>query len=176
MKEYQFTLKFKLPDSKQNPADHEDALFEAGCDDALMGTGIDGRIALDFSREAENAEDAVLSALAAVYRAIPDAKLIEATPDLVGLSDIATLLKISRQAMRKMMLVNSDRFPLPVHEGKQILWHMSKIVAFLQSTARYELSSEIGEVAEVNRTLNTVIQTKDINRNTEARFREILQA
>ena len=176
MKEYQFTLKFKLSNSKQNPADYEDTLFDAGCDDALIGTGIDGRIALDFSREAENAEDAVLSALAAVYQAIPDAKFIEATPDLVGLSDIATLLKISRQAMRKVMLVNSDIFPLPVHEGKQILWHMSKIVAFLKSTARYELPSEIAEVAEVNRTLNTVIQTEDIDKNTEARVRAILQA
>jgi len=40
---------------------YEDALFEAGCDDALI-TVIDGQIRLDFDREAESYESAVASA------------------------------------------------------------------------------------------------------------------
>ena len=55
-----------------------------GCDDALVGIGKPGRIALDFTREADSAEEAVISALSAVKRAIPDAEFVEATPDFVG--------------------------------------------------------------------------------------------
>lgn len=47
-------------------------------------------------REVSNAREAVGSALADVRRAVPDAKLIEATPDLVGLTDVAELMGVSR--------------------------------------------------------------------------------
>lgn len=63
-----------------------------GSDDALIGIGQSGRIALQFTRVAENAFEAVFGAVKDVKRAIPDAKLIEATPDLVGLSDIAEVI------------------------------------------------------------------------------------
>ncbi|MDE2745372.1 MAG: hypothetical protein OXI41_05235 [Chloroflexota bacterium] len=42
-----------------------DALFEAGCDDALFG-GANGVQCADFHRETDQVEDAVLSAIAAV--------------------------------------------------------------------------------------------------------------
>lgn len=52
-------------------------LGEAGCDDALVGIGQPGRLALEFNREAADADEAVRSALADVRRAVPSAKLIE---------------------------------------------------------------------------------------------------
>jgi hypothetical protein len=55
-------------------------LGEAGCDDALVGIGQPGRIALNFTREADSAQQAFISALEDVRRAIPDAELIEAKP------------------------------------------------------------------------------------------------
>jgi len=58
----------------------------------------------------------MLSAVPDVQRAIPGARLIEAGPDYVGLTEIAKLLGISRQAMRKVMAKNIETFPLPVHE------------------------------------------------------------
>ncbi|MYE84879.1 MAG: hypothetical protein F4X31_01355 [Gammaproteobacteria bacterium] len=74
MKTYEFTLKFSFPDE-----DHVDGmdelverLGEVGCDDALVGTGKAGRLALDFCREAESAFEAVSSAIADVKTAIPD--------------------------------------------------------------------------------------------------------
>ncbi len=42
-----------------------DALFEAGCDDALFG-GANGVQCADFHRETDQIEDAVLSAIAAI--------------------------------------------------------------------------------------------------------------
>ncbi len=54
-----------------------------------VGVGQPGRIALEFTRESETAEAALVSAVADVKRAIPTAKLIEVSPDFVGLSDTA---------------------------------------------------------------------------------------
>jgi hypothetical protein len=68
-----------------------------------------------FTREAESAKRAIVSALEDVKKAIPAAKLIEAGPDLVGLADVADMLGMSRQNMRKLMLVHAANFPAPVH-------------------------------------------------------------
>jgi hypothetical protein len=46
MNEFEFTLKFSLPDSTQNSQEHIEALGEAGCDDAIIGIGQKGRVAL----------------------------------------------------------------------------------------------------------------------------------
>ena len=54
-----------------------------------VGVGQPGRIALEFMRENETAEAALVSASADVKRAIPTAKLIEVSPDFVGFSDAA---------------------------------------------------------------------------------------
>jgi hypothetical protein len=49
-------------------------------------------IALDFIREADNALEAVMPAIEDVKRVIPDAQLVEATPDLMGLTDNTELV------------------------------------------------------------------------------------
>jgi hypothetical protein len=79
MTTYDFILRFQLPDTAADPAHVIDAIFEAGCDDAVVGIGTPGSIALDFSRDAPTAEDAINSATNAVIRAIPGAKLAEVT-------------------------------------------------------------------------------------------------
>lgn len=92
MREYEFILKFRLPDPAVDPGQFIEALAEAGCDDAAIGVGQRGCIALDFAREADTAADAIISAMQAVERAIPGAELIEAGPDFVGLTDVAELV------------------------------------------------------------------------------------
>lgn len=77
MTSHDFVLRFALPDPGANPGHFLDALFEAGCDDAVIGIGLAGSVALDFSREAASADVAVRSAIEAVMTAIPDAKLTE---------------------------------------------------------------------------------------------------
>ncbi len=57
-----------------------DALFEAGCDDALLGSR-DGVQYLGFDREAESLSQAVRSALADVER-VPDLKVVGINEDL----------------------------------------------------------------------------------------------
>lgn len=91
MSEYEFTLKFRLPDAGADPESFLDPLADAGCDDALVGIGQPGRIALDFTREAPSAKDAIASALRAVQEAIPGAELVEAVPDFARLSEAAEI-------------------------------------------------------------------------------------
>jgi len=78
MMEFEFTLKFTLAaGSSPNMDELVERLGAAGCNDALVGIGQTGRIALDFTREAESAKQAIFSALEQVRRAIPTAKLLE---------------------------------------------------------------------------------------------------
>lgn len=55
-------------------------LGAAGCDDALVGVGQPGRMALEFTREAGSAQGAIQSAQADVSRVVPTAQLFEAAP------------------------------------------------------------------------------------------------
>ena len=87
--EYTFTLKYQLTDDDRDSQTLVERLGEAGCDDALVGIGQPGRLALEFTREAVDADEAVRSALADVRRAAPSARLIEVAPDLVGLTAVS---------------------------------------------------------------------------------------
>jgi predicted TIM-barrel enzyme len=49
-------------------SDYEDALFEAGCDDALISV-VDGRLRLDFEREAESYDSAIETARRDIQKA-----------------------------------------------------------------------------------------------------------
>ncbi len=154
MAEYEFTLKFRLPDTSADPAQFVDALAAAGCDDALVGVGQRGRIALDFSREASSALKAMSSAIRSVRKAIPGAELAEAGPDFVGLSDMADLAGCSRQNMRKLALASVATFPMAVHEGSPSIWHLAAVLKWLGETKRYEIDAQALEVAESTMALN----------------------
>jgi hypothetical protein len=49
--EYDFVLKFKLAEGSADANNLVERLGEAGCDDAVVGIGQPGRIALNFTRE-----------------------------------------------------------------------------------------------------------------------------
>ncbi|TWC65695.1 AlpA family transcriptional regulator [Herbaspirillum sp. SJZ099] len=147
--EYTFTLKYQLADDDRDPDTLVERLGEAGCDDALVGTGQPGRLALEFTREAADAGVAVRSALADVRRAAPSARLIEVAPDLVGLTDVADIVGVSRQNMRKLMLAYPGCFPVPVHEGSTSIWHLADVLTWLQSRGGYSLTEDVLAVAQV---------------------------
>src|SRR5690554_5826843 len=89
--DYIFRPKYQLADHDSDPDALVGRLGVAGCDDAPVGVGRPGRLALEFSREANSAEEAVRTALADVKSAVPSARLIEASPDFVGLTDVADI-------------------------------------------------------------------------------------
>ena len=174
MEHYDFTLRFALGRSDADPGSCLERLASEGCDDALIGMGCGGRIALNFTRRASSAIDAVLSAVSDVKRAIPDAKLIEVGPDLVGLTDIAQLLGFTRQNMRKLMLRNDADFPLPVHDGKPAIWHLSTVLAWLKEKKPYPLDETLLDVARVSMQCNLLREMAELDPEISKRLRAMM--
>jgi hypothetical protein len=162
MTDYEFTLKFSLPNPEAEPDQYIAALAAAGCDDALIGIGQSGRIALDFTRTAGSAFGAISSALRDVRRAIPKAVLVEASPDFVGLTDVADIAGFTRQNMRKLMIGNMSTFPVAVHEGKPALWHLATILTWLNEQQQRAVDGALLEVATTNMALNIAKETRKL--------------
>lgn len=156
---YNFSLIFTRPETPAATDELIEALAEAGCDDAMVGTGHPGHIALEFDRVAESATEAVGSAIRDVESALPEAVLIEASPDLVGLTDIAEIAGISRQALRKLMQSRQD-FPRPAHCGNPSLWHLAPMLDWLEQEKRYNVAEALRAVSQQTLRLNTQIQNQ----------------
>lgn len=75
---FPFTLNYQITSDESDVDALLERLAEEGCDDALVGTGLPGRLALEFVREAFSADEAIEEAMADVSRALPSARLIEA--------------------------------------------------------------------------------------------------
>lgn len=156
MREYEFTLKFALSEKDQDIDILVERLGEAGCTDALVGIGQAGRIGLDFTREATSAMNAIVSAYKDVKTAIPDAVLVEASPDMVGLTDVADFVGVSRQYMRKLVIETQMDFPTPIHEGTPTIWHLSSILNWFRGRGEYKVDLGLIEIAEANMHFNLV--------------------
>lgn len=172
MAEYTFTLIFSLPHGQKDPEQWVGMLGAGGCDDALVGIGVTGRIALNFTREAGCAEEALLSALKDVSRLIPDASLVEAAPDLVGLSDVAELLGVSRQYIRKVM-VSREAFPTPMHDGKTALWNLEAVLQWLNNTGVKSIPAPLLDIAKVTRQCNLRRALTALNPAFQARLEKL---
>lgn len=152
--EFEFGMKFKLGDTDLDSRERVEQLAKAGCDDAVIGTGQPGRIALDFTREARSVKEAIISALRDVKKAIPDAELIEVTPDFVGLTDVAELVGVTRQNMRKLMLSHPTTFPAPIHEGSASVWHLAHVLRWLAERGDYEIERQLRDIAAMAMQVN----------------------
>lgn len=172
--EYTFMLKYQLVSNDSNMDALVERLGEAGCDDALVGIGQSGRLALEFTRDAPDAGAAVRSALADVRRAAPSARLIEVAPDLVGLTDVADLVGVSRQNMRKLMLSHSDSFPAPVHDGSASIWHLADVLAWLEARGTYSLARGLLDVARVALQVNVAKEGRRVSRAASKEFEPLL--
>lgn len=155
---YDFSLTFALKGPV--PDDLADLLWVAGCDDALIGIGRPGRLALHFTRDAATADKAVATAARSVKSVIPSSELIEAAPDYAGLTDIADLVGVSRQNMRKFLLANPGTFPSPIHDGNPSVWHLAPVLAWLRSEKAYEIESALLEIATTNMNINVMRQVE----------------
>ncbi|SMG47271.1 helix-turn-helix transcriptional regulator [Paraburkholderia susongensis] len=160
--EYVFTLKYRLADEDCEADAIVERLGEAGCDDATIGVGQPGRLGLLFSREGASALEAVVSALKDVKRAVPSARLVEAGPDFVGLTDVAEVAGVSRQNMRKLMLSHATDFPPPVHEGSASVWHLSDVLEWLTARGGYDIKADVADVAKLAKQINLAKEARQI--------------
>jgi len=170
MKAYEFELRFNLGAADADPEQFLDRLHDCGCDDALVGIGKRGRIGLSFNREAQSARDAILSAIKDVKRAIPDAQFIEAAPDFVGVTDIATYLGFSRQNMRKILDRAGAAFPAPAHDGNRPMWHLEPVLQWFAEAEGREIEPPLLEVAQAAMSVNVARDQAHLSRRTADGF------
>jgi hypothetical protein len=154
MGEYEFTLRFDISQVAADIDDCVESLGAGGCDDATIGVGIPGRLALMFARDAASAEDAVITALRDVETALPEAILFEAAPDFVGITEVADIMGKTRQNMRKLLLSCSAGTPLPIHEGSSSIWHLAPVLEWLRDEKQYAIDPALIDLARTNMQLN----------------------
>ena len=157
MKSYHFSLVLSGVDRATKEL--EDAFYEAGCDDALI-CFYNGSVYLEFDRVAQSFEVALSSAIRDVESVRLQARVESVDAgDFVGLSDMAKLSGLSRQAIA--LLKDGKRgdgsFPSPVLrlEGSQPLWKWSRVARWLfqQGKLAEELALNAELVDKYNRAL-----------------------
>lgn len=166
---FDFNLVFALPDGGGKAEAYLDALFEAGCDDATIGLAVPGRIALAFSREATSADAAIKSAIQAVCKAVPGARLIEAGPDLVNLAEIADVVGFSRQNMQKYATGKIRQieapFAPPVVSGAPSLYRLYEVCQWLRRHTDISLGQHICDLSLQTARLNMKLQQQRLRRS-----------
>jgi len=116
----------------------------------------------------------VLSAVLDVRLALPGATLIEAGPDYVGVSEVADLVRRSRQNIRKLLVGSGSWGPPPVHEGSSSLWHLAPVLLWLRDQKHYSIEDDLLDLATTNMQLNQVARESALGGEAEHRIRSVL--
>lgn len=123
----------------------EDALHASGCDDALI-CAYGNSVYVEFDRDAKTLDDAISSAVDNIESAGIGAIVESVDSALVGLSDIADMTQMSRQAiaMLKDGTRGSGDFPCPIQriKGQSPLWDWAEVANWLLKNGRLKEGSE----------------------------------
>ena len=158
--EHSFTLYFDGADPRRD--DHCDAIYEAGCDDALVGSDGTGFNA-GFIRAGTSFTRAVFSAIHDLESSVPGLRVTRIESDeLVPLSVIARRTGRSRESIR--LLAGGQRgpgdFPAAVDyvDGPARMWSWSEVSAWFR---RYEGNEpEAPGISQFARALNGVLEAR----------------
>ncbi|WP_142501520.1 DNA-binding protein [Klebsiella sp. 2680] len=90
---------------------------------------------------------------------------IEVAPDWVGLTDVADIIGMSRQNMRKLMLAHPGSFPALVHEGSASIWHLADVLTWLQAKGRNSLGKGVLGVAQIALQVNLAKEGQRLSRS-----------
>lgn len=114
----------------------EDALYTAGCDDALLYQQ-NGILHLEFEREAASLKEAVSSAMAAITSANVPVEIAGVEPgDIVTAAEIGRRLGLSREYVRLLVIGErgAGQFPMPIARptSKMYLWSWREVAQYAQ--------------------------------------------
>lgn len=115
--------------------EQEDALFEAGCDDATISVQ-SGRVCLSFSRTARSRKEAILSAIRDVHRSNVGARVLQVDDGyLVTQAEIARRIGRTRQLVCQYVAGTRGpgSFPPPTYQVPEgvALWRWSEVADWL---------------------------------------------
>ena len=77
MTQQEYTLIFSLQDPQEDPGVYVSDLHAHGCDDALLGIGKKGRIALNFIRDTSDVQEDMNDLVELIEHVIPGAQCVE---------------------------------------------------------------------------------------------------
>jgi transcriptional regulator with XRE-family HTH domain len=176
-KEYDFVL--VLSGIPEITGDVEDALFEAGCDDATLGTR-GGTVYLSFTREAPSFISAVTSAIQDVRKAGIGADVLRIDEcSLVTQADIARKLGVSRQMVHQYLTGERGPgdFPSPICHitEKAPLWYWCEVAVWLSKNGLIdeEQREQAFEAAMINNVLERRYQYRIEPSLAESAFHEL---
>ena len=141
----------------------EDALYEAGCDDAILAFR-NGIAYLEFDRLATSLEAAILSAVRDVELADPRLTVVRVEPgDPVNASEIARRVQLTREYIR--LLAQGKRgdgeFPAPQSgiTGKTLVWSWAEVVRWMSQHGMLE-DKPLVEAALTIRDMNDALEVR----------------
>jgi hypothetical protein len=155
-----FSFSLILADPVEINSEIEDALFEAGCEDALLGTRC-GVAYLDFDRRAKSLSDAIQTAIRDVHQAGFQVARVE-PDDIVNSAEIARRTGRSRESIRQ--LVSGARgpggFPRPVSSITKAspLWNWVEVAEWFSHTQ--PLAETLVEGATTIGKINAVLEAR----------------
>jgi hypothetical protein len=159
---HSFTLFFGGADVLED--EHLDALYEAGCDDALFGAR-DGVQYGAFDREAASFSGALASAIRDVTSALPGLRIVRIEPDeFVTMAAIAKRSGLSREYIR--LLSNQQRgpggFPAPIAyaDDRTRLWHWPDVARWMAEFGKAKVSVDT-QAADLLAAMNAAFDLRE---------------
>jgi hypothetical protein len=156
----------------------EDALFEAGCDDATLSVR-SGRVYLTFSRTAPTLKDAILSAIRDVKKAKIGGDVLRVDDcNLVTQADIARRIGRTRQLVHQY--ITGERgpgnFPAPACHicDESPLWYWCEVAYWLWQNDM--IKEDVLRQAEQVNLINTVLELQHQRQMAPQLAEEILQS
>jgi hypothetical protein len=141
-----------------------DALYEAGCDDALFGVR-DGVQYGAFDREAASFSEALATAVRDLISAVPGLQIVRIEPDeLVTMAAIAERSGLSREYIR--LLSTNGRgpggFPAPVTyaDHKTRLWHWPDVAHWLTEHGKAKVGVDV-HAADLVAAMNAALDLRE---------------
>ncbi|WP_109314287.1 hypothetical protein [Pseudovibrio ascidiaceicola] len=124
---FEFDLVFALGEGEYDVFELADAVYAVGFDDAVVGTGQAGLLAVALEVEGEQPDQVILEAARSILPHLPKGSTLrEVRPDLVSLADVAKKLSVQRQALQKR------KIPQPAVQG---LYRVTELAKSLEQQA-----------------------------------------
>ncbi len=156
--------------------DYADRFFEAGCDDSTISLQ-KGLFVLEFDREANTFEDALITAIRDVKKVGATIERIE--PDhLVSAADIATRTGVTRAAISLYASgKRGEGFPSPIARitTDSPLWDWPEVAKWM--VGQKQITEEAALEASVIRDMNhAILNVHHPVSDSERRFKELVTA
>ncbi|MBI3461842.1 MAG: hypothetical protein HY000_02115 [Planctomycetes bacterium] len=172
--EHDFTL---VLDGIDMTPEAEDALFEAGCNDATISIR-SGRVYMTFSRHASSLKDAITSAIEDVRKANIGASVLRVDScNLVTPAEIARRIDRSRQLVHQY--INGDRgpgnFPPPACgiTDEAPLWYWCEVSWWLRQNDM--ITEHMYREAQDMAAINSVLELEYMQRREPTLTQEIIK-